>query len=441
MVTEIRGPQDDALGAWVEVYNASGSSVDLEGIKVRFRKKDGSSETDVIVRRSLPAAAGSYTVLGLFLDDDTRPAYVDYGFVERLPELVARRPPRSMSTRAASAIDRATYDSLPAMGTYSLGAKPPTADGNDFPTTWCTDATHGRHHVPRHAPTAEHRMSMNRSIIVARRPGRGRVRLAPSGERYTRKQAQKSLGKLEAPGLVDRRVQADPGRRRRHRSASTASTARCACSASTPRRRSRTRRSAARSRPAGSSTSRTSAATSPRPGQDRDADGRAGARTWAEAVVRRRRQGARSSAITPRRSAIATIATSRTCSRNKNGAWVNYNVEAVRAGHGAVLPEVRHVAPLPRRLRRGRGRGEGGEARDLGSPARGVPRLSRARGVVERARRLRRRVPQGRRRQAELHRPHALGRDDASSRRSSARRSSCSAPSTTSASARRARRA
>jgi len=140
VVTEIRAPQDDELGAWIELFNASGSTLDLEGLTVRFRKKDGSSETDVIIRRSLPAAAGSYTVLGLFLDDDTRPSYVDYGFAGDFQS--------SWLTSAAvdvdacgQLVDRATYDSLPKMGTYSLGTNPPSADGNDFPTAWCTDAT------------------------------------------------------------------------------------------------------------------------------------------------------------------------------------------------------------------------------------------------------------------------------------------------------------
>src|SRR5438132_13762143 len=60
VVTEIRGQQspDDGSPVWVELYNASTSSIDLEGTKIRFRKKDGSSEVDVLVRRSLPVGAG-----------------------------------------------------------------------------------------------------------------------------------------------------------------------------------------------------------------------------------------------------------------------------------------------------------------------------------------------------------------------------------------------
>lgn len=38
VVTEIRGPQtpDDSNGPWVELFNASGQSIDLEGVRIRF---------------------------------------------------------------------------------------------------------------------------------------------------------------------------------------------------------------------------------------------------------------------------------------------------------------------------------------------------------------------------------------------------------------------
>jgi hypothetical protein len=142
VITEIRGPQDDALGAWIELYNASGSAIDMGGLTIRFRKKDGSSETDALVRRSLDAAAGNYTVLGLFDDDDTnRPAYVDYGFAGDFHDSTWLAAAAVDVDSCGTLIDRAIYDSLPPMGTYSFGGMPPTADGNDFPAAWCADAT------------------------------------------------------------------------------------------------------------------------------------------------------------------------------------------------------------------------------------------------------------------------------------------------------------
>ena len=139
-ITEIRGSQSqDDLGTWVEIYNASTSSIDLEGLEVRFRKKDGSAETDVLVRRALAVAAGGYVTLGLFADDNTRPVYIDYGMSGDYHTsflAAAAVDLESCGTR----IDRVTYDVLPAMGSYSLGG-PPSADSNDLPVNWCTDAT------------------------------------------------------------------------------------------------------------------------------------------------------------------------------------------------------------------------------------------------------------------------------------------------------------
>lgn len=141
VVTEFRGPQnpEDALGVWVELYNASGATVDLLGTKVRFRKKDGSSEVPVIVRRSVTVAAGGYAVLGLVNDDDTRPAHIDYGFASDFH--TGFLPAAAVDVEACgSRIDLAIYDVLPKTGTHSLGVAPDAAE-NDTPASWCTNPT------------------------------------------------------------------------------------------------------------------------------------------------------------------------------------------------------------------------------------------------------------------------------------------------------------
>lgn len=139
VVTEIRGPQsgDDTLGVWIELYSVN--DVDLNGIKIRFRKKDGSSETDVLVRRSLPVTAGQYVTLGVFPDDDTMPGYVDYGMAGDYHESFLSAAAVDVEA-CGTQIDRAVYDVLPKMGTFSLGGTP-SADANDLPANWCTNAT------------------------------------------------------------------------------------------------------------------------------------------------------------------------------------------------------------------------------------------------------------------------------------------------------------
>lgn len=141
VITEIRGPQTadgDVLGSWVELYNDTPNAIDLEGVALRFRRLDGSSEIVTIVRRSVSIAGGDYAVLGLF-DDATKPLHVDYGIAGDFHE--------SWYTSAAlevlacgERIDLVKYDALPRAGTYSLGGEP-TADRNDLPAMWCFDDT------------------------------------------------------------------------------------------------------------------------------------------------------------------------------------------------------------------------------------------------------------------------------------------------------------
>lgn len=143
IVTEVRGPQmpaDPVNGEWIELFNASGRSLDVRGIRVRFRRKDGSSEIPIIVRQSVTVGAGEYVVLGLFLNDNTRPAHVNYGFAGDFTETwlaAAAVDVESCGTR----IDRSTYDALPRMGSYSFtGGMSPDTNANDDLRNWCANA-------------------------------------------------------------------------------------------------------------------------------------------------------------------------------------------------------------------------------------------------------------------------------------------------------------
>ena len=68
VITEIRGPQDDENGPWIELFNASGGSVDLAGTKIRFRKKDGPSEIPVLARRPPVVTAAHHVAPGPLAD-------------------------------------------------------------------------------------------------------------------------------------------------------------------------------------------------------------------------------------------------------------------------------------------------------------------------------------------------------------------------------------
>jgi hypothetical protein len=139
VVTEVQGDDDPFNGSWIELFNASGRTLELEGARIRFRVLDGSSEIPVLVRRPLTVNAGEYVVLGKYPDAD-RPAHVDYGFVDDFEDPWLAGAAIDLDNCGAR-VDLAQYSGLPTIGTFSLGAMPPNADANDLATAWCTDPT------------------------------------------------------------------------------------------------------------------------------------------------------------------------------------------------------------------------------------------------------------------------------------------------------------
>jgi hypothetical protein len=136
VVTEIRGEQGEGQpGPWIELYNASDREIDLQGLKIRFRRRDGSSEIPVLVRRSVPHAASGYLVLSLD-DDETRPTYSMYGFAADFNASWLSSAAIDVES-CGTQIDRVLYDSLPSDSSLRLGSSPPHADDNDIPTNWC----------------------------------------------------------------------------------------------------------------------------------------------------------------------------------------------------------------------------------------------------------------------------------------------------------------
>jgi hypothetical protein len=139
VVTEVRGDADETNGSWVELFNASGGTLELQGLRILFRNQSsGIAENTVIVRRALNVAAGDYIVLGRYFDG-AAPSHVDYGVLDDFegswPDSI------SIDVQAcAKRVDEARYSALPTDGTYSLGT-PPDFESNDISDSWCFDAT------------------------------------------------------------------------------------------------------------------------------------------------------------------------------------------------------------------------------------------------------------------------------------------------------------
>lgn len=141
VITEIRGEQSgpDTYGQWVEVYNASGSAIDLRGMQLEVTRLDGSGLKTVIVRAdALPVEPGAYTVLGAF--PEVVPDHGDYAFgVDLQGDLYGAAVLRVFA--CGEEIDTLVYTDLPGEGSYSLdGDLEPDTEANDDEENWCTDA-------------------------------------------------------------------------------------------------------------------------------------------------------------------------------------------------------------------------------------------------------------------------------------------------------------
>lgn len=140
-VTEVRGKQspEDSLGNWIEIANLSGTDLDLQGLQLRIRKADGSSESDVIVRTSVPVDAGGYATLGQYGTDEQIPTYIDYAMAGDYTETWLTSAAIDVDA-CGEIVDRLQYAALPTKGTLSLGGEP-SADRNDLTTNFCTNPT------------------------------------------------------------------------------------------------------------------------------------------------------------------------------------------------------------------------------------------------------------------------------------------------------------
>ena len=139
VITELRGPQSggDTYGEWIEVYNATGAEVDLQGTVLDLRSIDGATAVRLLVRDPLPLPAGGYAALGT-----SSAGVVAYAFGADWDDDLPASGGVSLLACGAF-IDRVVWRGLPESGTYSLGTTPPSADSNDLATAWCIDTTPG----------------------------------------------------------------------------------------------------------------------------------------------------------------------------------------------------------------------------------------------------------------------------------------------------------
>lgn len=145
VLTELRGNQNasNRSGQWVEIFNASGRTLELVGLQVRVRKNDGSAPSGdfpglILIRESLIVEAGHRVVVGSG-DPRDPPASTDY---PAAGDFEGNMPDSGLVDLLAcdAVIDLVNYDAIPDVGTLALdGAIEPDASSNDLPANFCVD--------------------------------------------------------------------------------------------------------------------------------------------------------------------------------------------------------------------------------------------------------------------------------------------------------------
>lgn len=142
VVTEIHGPQSgdvDQYGEWVEVFNATGRTIDVAGLSVSFTKLDGSSKRAMFVRSPLTVEPGAYAVFGRQVAG-SEPSHVDYGYIADIDANLFDSAAVEI-TSCGEFVDLAVYRNLPTKGSLTLSGaiSPPTSAANDDEVNWCVD--------------------------------------------------------------------------------------------------------------------------------------------------------------------------------------------------------------------------------------------------------------------------------------------------------------
>ena len=132
------GSGEDVGKEWIEIYNAGGAAIDLEGLTLTLSRPDDTRPHSHTFG-SVTVAAGDYLVVGNVAAEfvaDT--AYLDYGYGDDLGELFNTDGGKLTITCGATSIDEALYgDADGGQSTGFDGGTAPDYTANDDLTRWC----------------------------------------------------------------------------------------------------------------------------------------------------------------------------------------------------------------------------------------------------------------------------------------------------------------
>ncbi|KIG13120.1 hypothetical protein DB30_00585 [Enhygromyxa salina] len=134
-------PGADAGLEWFEIYNASGASIDLQGLTLVYAKTDGTGRKTHTITRSVELPAGGYAVVGSMLDElvEGMPN-VDYGYANVLGEF--GNTAGYLAIECDDIIDEIYYVDASENASRTLsGFQAPDAIANDDLDSWCDSKT------------------------------------------------------------------------------------------------------------------------------------------------------------------------------------------------------------------------------------------------------------------------------------------------------------
>ena len=130
------GTGGDAGKEWLEIYNARGAPIELEGLTITNSRPDGSAE-NAHTMAAATIAPGQYFTLGN-AERGAAPPYIDYAYGGDLGELFNTGGGKLALVCGDTEIDRAVYDDVREGHSRELSAaQPPDYTLNDSPDSWC----------------------------------------------------------------------------------------------------------------------------------------------------------------------------------------------------------------------------------------------------------------------------------------------------------------
>jgi hypothetical protein len=125
---------------WIEIYNATGRPIELDGLTVVHGRLDGTIQHSHVLE-DVTLAPGQFFTMGNTAQD-LLPPYIDYGYRDDLGDLFNSEPGQIQLRCGDAEIDTAIYQNVrPGRSRQLSAALPPDFTVNDTPEAWCESSS------------------------------------------------------------------------------------------------------------------------------------------------------------------------------------------------------------------------------------------------------------------------------------------------------------